>query len=481
MSQSYNQIIQRNKLFQKAHHSLKGFGNGLFSEAILHNKVATFKYPLMFMEDLPGPLSSGVETFVFRVHFMAPVAPKKPEAFNAIFENPNEVKSNMKQIAKDFLAFWVQDHDIPTLNIDKVVTATLFEDETEDRLTGCYIDITFRQPFTYNVCAIPVDGVPPPPTSTCDDATYKNSDSSFIQAIASGATFVSSNIIVTINGNAQPSSVTNKDLSFTVAGEPVSTTMNTDPLTDTPAGDTKDFTIVDQDDNTVVVTEVSDSANAFKGSVVIPGAPLNTSDIYLDGQTTSYRTGDNVGFGRGSDWWNLGFNNGFGENGKRFTGVTGGYQDELDSLYYDVDGVATTEALAFPDDIMLDWGQWDQVGETVFGINMNVNGAVMWDAFIDAVAALTYATYSDWIPMNKNVIAIMSSDELDGGAPRLFNYAPMKYQITAQAERLWTKTTGGITSRAYHLVENGGIQNTNKTSNASYIDCRIFTYANLGI
>lgn len=39
---------------------------------------------------------------------------------------------------------------------------------------------------------------------------------------------------------------------------------------------------------------------------------------------------------------------------KRFTGSTGGYQDENDSLYYDVSDVLTSEALAFPNDALYD-------------------------------------------------------------------------------------------------------------------------------
>lgn len=263
-------------------------------------------------------------------------------------------------------------------------------------------------------------------------------------------------------------------------GSPASNSMNGTELTDIAAGGDKDFIIQYANGDPVVVTTISDSATGFTGS--IPDLPLvrNTSDLYLDGQTTSYRTGDNVGFGRGTDWWNLGFDNEFG-NGKRFTGTTGGYQDETDSLYYDVDGVATTSALAFPDDIMLDWSQWNQVGETIFGLNMNVYSAVVWNTFIDDTFALTYATYSDWIPMNKNVLCIMSNDELAGAIPVLFDYHPINYLIDAQAKRLWSKTTGGITTRAYYLVENGGIQNTNKTSNVSFLACRIFTYAELGL
>ena len=119
MSQTYNQVIQRNKLFSEAHYKLKGFGNGLYSDVLDKNQVATYKYPLMFMEDLPAPMSPGVETFAFRVHFFSPVASHEGLGLNVTEINPNEIKSDMRQCAKDLLAFWVKDHDFPDFSIIK--------------------------------------------------------------------------------------------------------------------------------------------------------------------------------------------------------------------------------------------------------------------------------------------------------------------------------------------------------------------------
>lgn len=49
----------------------------------------------------------------------------------------------------------------------------------------------------------------------------------------------------------------------------------------------------------------------------------------------------------------------FGHNW-RFCGITGGYTDG--SAYYDIDGIATTRALAFPEDVVLDLGRVDATG-----------------------------------------------------------------------------------------------------------------------
>jgi hypothetical protein len=72
------------------------------------------------------------------------------------------------------------------------------------------------------------------------------------------------------------------------------------------------------------------------------------------GQTVSYATGDDGDDQRAREvsFFILTNNNPFGHN-KRFTGTNGGYHDGVD--FRDKDGVVTTKALAFPNDIMLDW------------------------------------------------------------------------------------------------------------------------------
>ncbi len=447
MSQSYNQVIERNRLLSIALYKIKGFGNGLFSDIIRHDQIAAFKYPLMYMEDIPVPMPPGVETFGFRVHFMSKVARNKQKDFNILSENANEIKSDMRQACKDFLAFWVQDHDLDTFSIEKATTPTFFQDETADRLAGCYIDITFKQPFSYNVCAIPADDVPPPPSTTCDPATYKNSDDSFIQSIDSGASFTAPDVIITINTVPQAPIPANKNASFTVSGSPVETTMNTDPLTDTPAGQTKDFTIVDQDDNPVVVTEITDTANIFKGQITIP-IPITTA-LLTTGQENVELTGDDGDrFLNGdyasknaadiSNFYTLVNDNEFGHK-KRFTGDTGGFMDEATGNFFDVNGVATTKALAFPNDIMRDYAwrrRW----------YFNRSGARSWANCVTLTLTESRGGEVGWFCPNRSEYESLSSS--NANAPtyidnRLFNWS---------TNNMWCSTTSILDStRAQRL------------------------------
>ena len=90
--------------------------------------------------------------------------------------------------------------------------------------------------------------------------------------------------------------------------------------------------------------------------------------------------------------------NNFG-NYQRFTGTTGGYTDLIGTTFYDKDGNTTTEALAFPNDLLLDWDTYNKYGnnnilmiirKAVAGTNVNWENCRLW------ASALTIGGYTDW-------------------------------------------------------------------------------------
>jgi hypothetical protein len=342
------------------------------------------------MEDLPAPFSPGVETFVFRVHFMSiPVGLKQRDVDDALISsNRNEIKSDMRQCAKDFLAFWVQDHEFDMLDIIKTTTATFFEDETEDRLSGCYIDITYRQAFSYNVCAIPASDVPPPPEAECLPATYQNSNESFVQEIASGGTFEALDIIITINGIPQPAIPANVNASFTFPCPP-------------PA--------------------------------------INTASIYKTGADAINFNYDDAFLkrGRGTDFYNLDFDNPHLPHNKAYTGKDGGYHDEVTDDYRDKDGNITTEALAFPDGIVLCWKSYDQVSKDVFCVDYNQLSGVVSTTILGAGASgYTRGGFAGFYVCNMKELDIIYNEE---SVKTGFNWKPFSFIIGA----------GGATDRVY--------------------------------
>ena len=55
---SYNQVIKLNKGFADAHKMLKNFGNGADFNTVLHDKENPYRYPIMWLEDLPSPIEA---------------------------------------------------------------------------------------------------------------------------------------------------------------------------------------------------------------------------------------------------------------------------------------------------------------------------------------------------------------------------------------------------------------------------------------
>lgn len=184
---TYNQIIKISRDFQQAHYVLKNFGAGSDFDQVLHNQQNTYKYPILWMEDLSDSLSEGSDVFSFRCSFAAPVVTLKDRGSDLMSSNLNEVKSDMIQCAKDFISYWVNQTDLyPLLTIEKNINLTKFEDVTPDKLAGCYIDITFRQPFNYDECAIPMGT--PSSTVTCLPV-YIYENGVLVDTVASGGSY----------------------------------------------------------------------------------------------------------------------------------------------------------------------------------------------------------------------------------------------------------------------------------------------------
>jgi hypothetical protein len=108
----------------------------------------------------------------------------------------------------------------------------------------------------------------------------------------------------------------------------------------------------------------------------------------------------------------------------RFTGTTFGYK--IGATYYDKNGATTTEALAFPNNIVIDWSQakFNSIGAMSRVLNTPVNSGNLATLKTN-VGALTHAGYSDWqlCPAdwlfqvtNRTLVNVMDFDP--------FNYVP---------------------------------------------------------
>ena len=254
---------------------------------------------------------------------------------------------------------------------------------------------------------------------------------------------------------------------------PASNEVNGASKTDIPAGGSKDFQIEYANGDPVVITEVSDSATLFEGTIPdLPAAAINTSNLPKTFLTSSVRTGDDgdTQRGRGISWFELGFTNLWGHN-YRFCGTTGGYTDGTN--YYDVNGVSTTRALAFPSNEMSDWRYWDQVNGTVlmwyllpFGNNTPVpalpNGGTVGgksiNNAIDEALASTQNGRTDWYCPNIDEIHSIVYREQAINMNTGLDYPPFDYVFqgspTASNWRILSSTIN--TTRGMYWIDSNG-------------------------
>lgn len=85
----------------------------------------------------------------------------------------------------------------------------------------------------------------------------------------------------------------------------------------------------------------------------------------------------------------------------RFTGITGGYYDHLTRKYKDKDGNITTYTLAFPNNHVLDWSQFNPVNNTIKHY-YNVLQTNTFTTLSASAPTLTLGGFTGWTYPNWN-------------------------------------------------------------------------------
>ncbi len=184
-----------------------------------------------------------------------------------------------------------------------------------------------------------------------------------------------------------------------------------------------------------------------------------TSGNYSTGQTVSYGTNDDENVNTG--YWVLptGKTNKWGHN-FRWCGITGGYTDG--TSYFDVNGVSTTKALAFPDGLICDLGNVDCDGNfKMWHDNISLTGNTTWDLALAACNSYSVGTFtSDWRLCTK----------IEGET--LF-YQPSTYILDQKPFEavtqiiFWTSTTkSSNTAQAYRMMNTLDTQSGVKATGA---------------
>lgn len=212
MKITYNNIIKQLKAFFDSHLQVNDFKNGDLWEAIESNSFNDALYPLAFLVDNGGNTSQGKVGLTFDLLCMDLV--DKDEA------NENEVKSDTLRILLDAVAYLEQlrDGNWYNVQVEKQSALSSFTEKFQDELTGWKITITLSQPFSYNACQIPYNGVAPEPEPepTCDPSIINQSDNTLIAEVQSGETYNVEDSDISINGNLFESVKATDDLNIEV-------------------------------------------------------------------------------------------------------------------------------------------------------------------------------------------------------------------------------------------------------------------------
>lgn len=444
---SYNQIIKILEDFAGAHFIIKSFGNGHPSELVENSQFLDLEYPIMWADDLPNTLSTGKDSYKFRMYFLGQVATLKEKTASTLKEsNINEVRSDQKQNALDLISYLVQQTTFPDLTTDRTITLTPITEEFNDTLTGWYFDLTINDAFRFSSCSIPMAGITPPPSVVCEDGTINIKDSNgntlYIKTVPSGG-------------------VVNQIISDSV------NTLNGGAISGILAEGIKAITLKDDLGVTIVPTINTDSLTNLDLEIPSGSTPLKYRSF--SGQTTQYQTYDDgyyfqqgyYGGGILSDYYNL-------SNSdltpwshlKRFTGTTGGYYDEVALTYHDEDGTLNgSHVLSFPDGLIndhLNGYQWYYLPV----------GNRSWTLAISEIQVLTFKGFSDWIAPSKSQIQEIEDNEMSN---------PFVNGIFNLSGNLWcSSTVKSNTLQAYSFNAQGECLRQNKTLSKARVIVRKF-------
>lgn len=423
-------------------------------------------------------------------------------------KNLNEVESDTLQICRDIFNIINQSDRWQRIGRVSSCTVNKFIERGGDDVAGHTMTVNFLIRDNSGVCDIPIfdydfDQVI---SAGCPVVNVFNSDLSYSQEVDSGDSLELPDITYNVKNSADTSlksgtipSVNNLSVSLddvnnidsdgstvpTPAGvaftctpaEDATLTLNTSAFLTVASGSTTDISLIDQNDSDI--TPISVVGSTIKVNVPVAVTGGLSAFPNQSGQTTSYFTDDDgdlqlgrlVDFytlsGTGSDWF-------FGHT-RRFTGITGGYHNG--SGYVDVNGNATSKALAFPETIVLDWSLYDPVSGNLVGWQ--------YDPFLfsntDRATAITSATgfSTASFPTGWRLMGIKFLAELpnDGVIPYL-NYPPFSDPLGVA---LWSSTTQNSNSNVGRILRDDTLLNTNSifTAGARAFPGRIFNTSEL--
>jgi hypothetical protein len=153
---TFNNIVERFKIFADAHFFVKSFSFGSPDDVDL-SKFTSF--PLMHLVYTGATYDAGTKTYNLEVYILDVPADKTKKT-----DRQKEVVSDAEQCAEDIIAdiknggnifLFAQDYEVVN------ATTTPLEEETKNVLSGVLLDLSVSIPYEWDACNAPIDGVSP--------------------------------------------------------------------------------------------------------------------------------------------------------------------------------------------------------------------------------------------------------------------------------------------------------------------------------
>jgi hypothetical protein len=188
---SYLQAVNVIKSFADQNYFVNRF-DFEFKEQMQNLATLNEAYPFLYVVPLASDTITNVNEFEVEIYCVDRLQKDRT--------NVNYVVSDTNQILND-LVLWLEEGQ-DDIEIVGTATQTPINNDLLDYVGGWVLRVRL-QVEKIGLCEIPLGGeMPPPPT--CENATFQNSDESFVTTIASGETFTSEDVNIRVfdqNGN----------------------------------------------------------------------------------------------------------------------------------------------------------------------------------------------------------------------------------------------------------------------------------------
>lgn len=170
-----NQIRKIFSDFASNHLQIHQFGYG---EEFEQQAVEGINYPLLWVVALPSPLNGVDYDRTYRIILADRV--RKDES------DEIEVESDTELLLLDTISYIWKYGQQNQMDLQDGITTNPFWEKWSDEVTGHYADITIRDYFDYNSCALPISGQIPSDEFNCASATITINGQTFSTAASGG-------------------------------------------------------------------------------------------------------------------------------------------------------------------------------------------------------------------------------------------------------------------------------------------------------